>query len=94
MKGFLNNVKKTALFLSGGFPKGGGGDIPKLYVKFWWPLFLAMKFTSPGFEPGQRCDRTLALEGRVGCTQSELDSSTGSSRDCFVCHSLQDLFVT
>ena len=19
--------------------------IPKLYVKFWWPLFLAMKFT-------------------------------------------------
>ena len=20
-------------------------DIPKLYVKFWWPLFLAMKFT-------------------------------------------------
>ena len=22
-----------------------GGGIPKLYVKFWWPLFLAMKFT-------------------------------------------------
>ena len=22
-----------------------GGDIPKLYVKFGWPLFLAMKFT-------------------------------------------------
>ena len=22
VKGFLNNVKKTALFLSGGFPKG------------------------------------------------------------------------
>ena len=27
--------------------KGGGGvvGIPKLYVKFWWPLFLVMKFT-------------------------------------------------
>ena len=24
---------------------GGGFGIPKLYVKFWWPLFLAMKFT-------------------------------------------------
>ena len=23
----------------------GGGGILKLYVKFWWPLFLAMKFT-------------------------------------------------
>ena len=23
----------------------GGFGIPKLYVKFWWPLFLAMKFT-------------------------------------------------
>ena len=22
-----------------------GGGIPKLYVKFWWSLFLAMKFT-------------------------------------------------
>ena len=28
-------------------PKGskGGGGIPKLYVKFWWPLFLVTKFT-------------------------------------------------
>ena len=26
--------------------KGGGGfGIPKLYVKFWLPLFLAIKFT-------------------------------------------------
>ena len=26
--------------------KGGRGfGIPKFYVKFWWPLFLAMKFT-------------------------------------------------
>ena len=25
--------------------KGGGVSIPKLYVKFWWLLFLAMKFT-------------------------------------------------
>ena len=25
--------------------KKGGAGIPKLYVKFWWPLFLAMKFT-------------------------------------------------
>ena len=24
---------------------GGRVGIPKLYVKFWWPLFLAMKFT-------------------------------------------------
>ena len=22
---------------------GGGSGIPKLYVKFWWPLFLALK---------------------------------------------------
>ena len=27
--------------------KGEGGfGIPKLYVKFWWPLFLAIDFTS------------------------------------------------
>ena len=28
-------------------PKQGEGwfGIPKLYVKFWWPLFLAIKFT-------------------------------------------------
>ena len=25
--------------------KKGGFGIPKLFVKFWWPLFLAMKFT-------------------------------------------------
>ena len=24
---------------------GGGVGIPKLYMKVWWPLFLAMKFT-------------------------------------------------
>jgi len=23
--------------------KGGGVGIPKLYVKFWWPLILALK---------------------------------------------------
>ena len=23
----------------------GGYGIPKIYVKFWWPLFLALKFT-------------------------------------------------
>ena len=23
--------------------KGGGFGSPKLYVKFWWPLFLALK---------------------------------------------------
>ena len=27
------------------FRKGGGFGIPKLDVKFWWPLFLAMKIT-------------------------------------------------
>ena len=28
------------------FRRGGGvSGIPKLYVKFWWPLFLALKFT-------------------------------------------------
>ena len=33
--------------LWGGFYaiRGEGFGIPKLYVKFWWPLFLAMKFT-------------------------------------------------
>ena len=37
--------KENWCFL-GTFPKQGGGvSIPKLYVKFWWPLFLAMKFT-------------------------------------------------
>ena len=25
--------------------EGGGFGIPKLYVKFWWPLFLALKTT-------------------------------------------------
>ena len=25
--------------------KGGGVGIPKLYLKLWWLLFLAMKFT-------------------------------------------------
>ena len=24
---------------------GQGGGIHKFYMKFWWPLFLAMKFT-------------------------------------------------
>ena len=25
--------------------EGEGFGIPRLYVKFWWPLFLTMKFT-------------------------------------------------
>ena len=27
------------------FLERGVGDIPNLYVKFWWPLFLTMDFT-------------------------------------------------
>ena len=27
------------------FIRGGGVSIPKLYMEFWWPLFLAKKFT-------------------------------------------------
>ena len=41
----LGKHSKIIVFL-GLFPKYGGGvSIPKLHVKFWWPLFLAMKFT-------------------------------------------------
>ena len=36
---------KTSAFLGIIPKKGGGVGIPKLYVKFWWPLFLAMRFT-------------------------------------------------
>ena len=52
---------------------------------------------APDLEQNQHCDQTLAWEGRAGCTQSELDSSTGSDcdkilnrpwPDCYVCHSL------
>ena len=34
-------------YFLGTIPKYGRGGvgIPKLYVKFWWPLFLALKFT-------------------------------------------------
>ena len=42
----VREALKKICFL-GIIPKKGGGGvgIPKLYVKFWWPLFLAMKFT-------------------------------------------------
>ena len=35
-------VNKLFVFLNRG---GLGGGIPEFYLKFWWPLFLAMKFT-------------------------------------------------
>ena len=41
--GVLGSTKKT-VFL-GIIPKQGGVGIPRLYVKFWWPLFLAIRFT-------------------------------------------------
>ena len=42
---FLGKQSKEIVFL-GIFPiKGDGFGIPKLYVKFWWPLFLPMVFT-------------------------------------------------
>ena len=38
-------LRKIGIFYEYFLNKGGGSGIPKLYVKFWWPLFLAMKFT-------------------------------------------------
>ena len=35
-------------FLNRGVGRGKGTGIPKLYVKFWWSLFLAMKFRGRG----------------------------------------------
>ena len=37
----LSNIHVREYFLN----KWEGSGIPKLYVKFRWPLFLAMKFT-------------------------------------------------
>ena len=36
-------AKKWVFFRKISLKRGGSG-IPKLYVEFWWPLFLAMKF--------------------------------------------------
>ena len=38
-------LKKNGIFWEYFLHKGGGVSIPKLYVKFWWPFFLAMEFT-------------------------------------------------
>ena len=39
------STKKLVSFFKKYFlNKEGGSSIPKLYVKFWWPLFLAIKF--------------------------------------------------
>ena len=38
------STKKLVSFFKKYFlNKEGGSSIPKLYVKFWWPLFLAFK---------------------------------------------------
>ena len=36
-------LRKIGIFHEYFLNKGGGSGIPKLYVKFWWPLFLALK---------------------------------------------------
>ena len=36
-------LQKMAFFKNMGWGMGEGSGIPKLYVKFWWPLFLASK---------------------------------------------------
>ena len=38
-------LKKTVFFRNNSQIRGRGFGIPKLYVKFWRPLFLAIKFT-------------------------------------------------
>ena len=40
---FREAVKKNSVFYRNN-SKGQGVGIPTLYVKFWWPLFLALKF--------------------------------------------------
>ena len=41
---FGQNPKEHLLFFREAFLNNGGGlGIPILYVKFWWPLFFAMK---------------------------------------------------
>ena len=45
---FINTLReplKKNVFLKEYFLNKGGVGIPKLYVKFWWPLLLALKFT-------------------------------------------------
>ena len=34
------NIKRNDIFKEYFLNKGGGSGIPKLYVKFWWPIFL------------------------------------------------------
>ena len=44
----IREATKKSWYFLGIFPKKGGrgrSGIPKLYVKFWWPLFLAITFT-------------------------------------------------
>ena len=53
----LETPKKIGSSRNISYIRGGGVGIPKLYVKFWWPLFLALKpdlkfvkkFTRPNF---------------------------------------------
>ena len=40
-----NKGRSKQFFLGNILNKGGGVGIAKLFVKFWWPFFLAMKFT-------------------------------------------------
>ena len=40
----MGSTQKSGIFLEYFLNKGGeGSGVPKLYVKFWWPWFLAVK---------------------------------------------------
>ena len=43
--GVREALKKVGIFKEYFLNKGGGFGNPKLFVKFWWPLFLALNFT-------------------------------------------------
>ena len=42
---FIKEAVKKLFFKELFLNKGGGVGIPRLYVKFWWLLFLAIKIT-------------------------------------------------
>ena len=82
----IREALKNGIFQEYILNKGGGSGIPKLYVKFWWPLFLALK--TRRFWP-KVTFLILYLNDRARCIQSGKKYNVQCSVSSFLCGSLR-----